>query len=138
MPRIGRARSIARNLDRTFGPLGAIPDRSPEQPVFQRLQFGRHPVKLRPDELWGGLGACLRVGSVCRVAAEVRLGCYRGGKKPGFSDLLRIYRGGNTLGLSDAGINTASVGWGRIGSRGAHMTLRRLRAPLSTGSLASL
>src|SRR5260221_14617906 len=133
MPRIGRARSIARNLDRTFGPLGAIPDRSPEQPVFQRLQFGRHPVKLRPDELWGGLGACLRVGSVCRVAAEVRLGCYRGGKKPGFSDLLRIYRGGNTVGLHDAGFDTSNVGWGRNCSRGAHNALLRLSGALSTG-----
>src|SRR5260221_5212898 len=135
MPRIGRARSIARNVDRTFGPLGAIPDRSPEQPVFQRLQFGRHPVKLRPDELWGGLGACLRVGSVCRVAAEVRLGCYRGGKKPGFSDLLRIYRGGNTLGLSDGRINTASAGLGPNCSPGRYITIPALRAPLSIGGL---
>src|ERR1700676_3682514 len=98
MLRFNRARPIARNLDRTFGPFRTNPYWSPKQPVFQRLQFERHPIKIWSDELWGGLGACLRIGSVCRVTAEVRLGSFRGGKKPRFDDLLTIYRGGNTLG----------------------------------------
>ena len=78
--RVGRTRAKPGNLNGTLRPFRTVPDRAPQHPVFQPLEFRRHPFEIRADELWGRLNAYLGVVQCYRPGNNGRLDRYRSGK----------------------------------------------------------